>query len=199
MAILTSSDQAVFFPNVTATGDELDGLILAAQAMCESTYGADRPLDVYEYSDVVPVYSSGIAFIKRSPLIDVTAIVVRRSPQDDWELVDTGAYSIDYDTCQVNFKYLPVGSSSNFGGLRNSSTRTEARIVYTSGFDFDTDTSQEANNIRSVCGKVVSYMEKPPSAGQQSVTDASGFQSYVPLDNYFGIFLLPLAKYKPRG
>jgi hypothetical protein len=199
MAILTSADQDVFFPNVTATGDELDGLIIAAQAMCESTYGADRPLDVYEYSDVVPVYSSGIAFIKRSPLIDVSAIVVRRSPQDDWQAVDSAAYSINYDTCQVNFKYLPVGSSSNFGSLRNSSTRTEVRIVYTSGFDFDTDTSQEANNIRSVCGKVVSYMEQPIGTGQQSVTDASGFQSYTALDNYFGIFLLPLAKYKPRG
>ena len=46
---------------------------------------------------------------------------------------------------------------------------------------------------------IVSYMEKPPSTGQQSVTDASGFQGYTPLDNYFGIFLLPLAKYKPRG
>ena len=199
MAILTSADQDVFFPNVTATDDELDGLILAAQAMCESTYGADRPLDVYEYSDVVTVYQSGIAFVKRSPLIDVSAIVVRRSPQDDWELVDTDAYSVDYDIGQVNFKYLPVGSSRNFGSLRNSSTRTEARIIYTSGFDFDTDTSQEANNIRAVCGRIVTYMEKPPSTGQQSVTDGSGFQGYTPLDNYFGIFLLPLAKYKPRG
>jgi hypothetical protein len=199
MAILTSSDQAVFFPNVTATGDELEGLIFAAQAMCESTYGADRPLDVYEYSDVVPVYSSGIAFIKRSPLIDVSAIVVRRSPQDDWQSVDSAAYGIDYDTCQVNFKYLPVSSSSNFGSLRNSSTRTEARIVYTSGFDFSTDTTQEANNIRSVCGKVVTYMKQPIAIGESAITNADGFQSYVPLDNYLSIFLAVLTKYKPRG
>jgi hypothetical protein len=198
MAILTSADQDVFFPNVTATGDELDGLIIAAQAMCESTYGADRPLDVYEYSDVVPVYSSGIAFIKRSPLIDVSAIVVRRSPQDDWQAVDSATYSIDYDTCQVNFKYLPVGSSRNFGSPR-SSTRTEARIVYTSGFDFATDTSQEANNIRSVCGKVLKYMEQPIAIGEASVTDSTGFQSYVPLSNYLSIFLAPLTKYRPRG
>ena len=199
MAILTSADQDVFFPNVTAIDDELDGLIIAAQAMCESTYGADRPLDVYEYSDVVTVYQSGIAFVKRSPLIDVSAIVVRRSPQDDWELVDTDAYSVDYDIGQVNFKYLPVGSSSNFGSLRNSSTRTEARIVYTSGFDFDTDTSQEANNIRVICGRIVSYMEKPIAVGEASVTDAVGFQSYVPLSNFLSIFLAPLTKYKPRG
>lgn len=199
MAILTSADQDVFFPNVTATGDELDGLIIAAQAMCESTYGADRPLDVYEYSDVVPVYSSGIAFIKRSPLIDVSAIVVRRSPQDDWQAVDSAAYSIDYDICQVNFKYLPVGSSSNFGSLRNSSTRTEVRIVYTSGFDFDTDTSQETNAIRVICGKIVSYLEKPVAVGEASVTNTDGFQSYTTLGSYLSVFLAPLARYKPRG
>ena len=198
MAILTSADQDVFFPNVTATDDELDGLIIAAQAMCESTYGADRPLDVYEYSDVVTVYQSGIAFVKRSPLIDVTAIVVRRSPQDDWELVDTDAYSVDYDICQVNFKYLPVGSSRNFGDSR-SSTGIQARIVYTSGFDFATDTTQEAENIRSICGRIVSYMEKPIAVGETSVTDAVGFQSYTPLGNFLSVFLAPLSKYKPRG
>jgi hypothetical protein len=198
MAILVSADKAKYFPDVTATGDELTGLIIAAQAMCESTYGADRPLDVTTFVDIVPVYSSGIAFIKRSPLIAVSAIAVRRSPQDDWQLVDSAAYSADTTTAQVNFKYLPVGSSSNFGSLK-SSTRTEAKITYTSGFDFATDTSQEANNIRAVCGKVVTYMQQPIGTGQQSVTDALGFQSYTPLDNYFGIFLLPLAKYKPRG
>lgn len=165
--------------------------------MCESTYGADRPLDVTTFTDIVPVYSSGIAFIKRSPLIAVSAIVVRRSPQDDWQSVDVAAYAIDTSTAQVNFKYLPVGSSRNFGA--SFSTRTEAKITYTSGFNFSTDNSQEANNIRSVCGRIVSYMEKPIAIGEASVTDAVGFQSYVPLDNYIGIFLLPLAKYKPRG
>jgi hypothetical protein len=94
---------------------------------------------------------------------------------------------------------LPVGSSSNFGNLKNSSSRTEAKITYTSGFDFSTDTTQEADSIKSICGKVVTYMEQPIGTGQQSITDAVGFQSYTALDNYFGIFLLPLAKYKPRG
>ena len=198
MAILTSSDKTKYFPNVTSTGTGLDGLIIAAQTMCESTYGADRPLDVTTFTDIVPVYSSGIAFIKRSPLISVSSIVVRRSPQDDWQSVEISAYSIDTSTAQVNFKYLPVGSSSNFGGS-SSSTRTEAKITYTSGFDFATDTSGEANNIRSVCGKIVTYMEQPIAIGEASTTIAGEFQSYVTLDNYFGIFLLPLAKYKPRG
>ena len=167
--------------------------------MCESTYGADRPLDVTTFTDIVPVYSSGIAFIKRSPLISVSSIVVRRSPQDDWQSVDVATYAIDTTTAQVNFKYLPVGSNSNFGSFRNSSSRTEAKIVYTSGFNFSSDTSQEANNIRSVCGKVVEYMEQPIAIGQASVTNADGFQSYVPLPNYLSIFLAILTKYKPRG
>ena len=196
MAILTSSDQDVFFPNVTATDDELEGLILIAQAMCESAYGADRPLDIHEFSDIVTVYSTGLAFIKRSPLIDVSAVVIRSCPQEDWTLLDSADYSIDYDVCQVNIKRF----NSNWGyGNRSRYQPQEARIIYTSGFDFSTDNSQEANNIRAICGRIVSYMEQPVAIGKIGTTDALGFQSYISADSYLGIFLLPLAKYKPRS
>lgn len=196
MAILTSSDKTQFFSEVVATSTTLDGLLIIAQALCESVYGAGRPLDVTEYSDVVKVYSSGLAFIKRSPLIDVSAIVTRSSPQENWTLLSTDDYSIDYDVCQVNIKRL----NSNWGySPRRNSPSQEVRIVYTSGFDFSTDTSQEADNIRAICGRIVSYMEQAVAIGKANITNADGFQSFVTSDNFLGVFLLPLAKYRPRG
>ena len=62
--------------------------------MCESTYGADRPLDVTTFTDIVELYpASGIALIKRSPVIAVSAVSVRRkinnfgSSSSEWQLL----------------------------------------------------------------------------------------------------------------
>jgi hypothetical protein len=42
-------------------------------------------------------------------------------------------------------------------------------------------------------------MEQPIAIGKANITDAVGFQAFVSSDNFLGVFLLPLAKYKPRG
>ena len=170
--------------------------------MCESTYGADRPLDVTTFTDIVELYpSSGIALIKRSPVIAVSSVSVRRkinnfgSSSSEWQLLTTDEYSVDTEINQVNINY-----SDNWGMLGGRrSLPMEAKITYTSGFDFSTDSSQEANNIRAICGRIVSYMEQPIAIGKANITDAVGFQAYVSSDSFLGVFLLPLAKYKPRS
>lgn len=169
--------------------------------MCESTYGADRPLDVTTFTDIVELYpSSGIALIKRSPVIAVSAVSVRRkinnfgSSSSEWQLLTTNEYSVDTEINQVNINY-----ADNWGMLgERRSHPMEAKIVYTSGFNFASDTSQEANNIRSICGRIVSYMEQPIAIGEANVTDDVGFQSYVTGGSFLGLFLTPLQKYKPR-
>jgi hypothetical protein len=201
MAILTSSDKSKYFSEVVATSTTLDGLLIIAQAMCESTYGADRPLELQSFTDIVDLYpASGIALIKRSPVIAVSSISVRRevdnfgSSSSEWQLLTSNEYSVDTEINQVNINY-----SNNWGMLGARRSPMQAKITYTSGFDFSTDTSQEANNIRAICGRIVSYMEQPIAIGKANITDAVGFQAYVTSNSYLGVFLAPLGKYKPRG
>lgn len=200
MAILTSSDKSKYFSEVVATSTTLDGLLIIAQAMCESTYGADRPLEITTFTDIVDLYpASGIALIKRSPVIAVSTVSVRRkvnnfgSSSSEWQLLTSNEYSVDTEINQVNINY-----SNNWGMLGARRSPMQAKITYTSGFDFSTDTSQEANNIRAICGRIVSYMEQPIAIGRANITDADGFQSFVSTDNFLGAFLIPLAKYRPR-
>ena len=169
--------------------------------MCESTYGADRPLDVTTFTDIVELYpASGIALIKRSPVIAVSAVSVRRkinnfgSSSSEWQLLTANEYSVDTEINQVNINY-----ADNWGMLGARRSPMEAKITYTSGFNFSTDTSQEANSIRAICGRIVSYMEQPIAIGKANITDAVGFQSYVASNSFLGVFLAPLGKYKPRG
>jgi hypothetical protein len=201
MAILTSSDKSKYFSEVVATSTTLDGLLIIAQAMCESTYGADRPLELQSFTDIVDLYpASGIALIRRSPVISVSSVSVRRkvnnygSSSSEWQLLTSNEYSVDTEINQVNINY---SDSWQMLGARRSPM--QAKITYTSGFDFSTDTSQEANNIRSICGRIVSYMEQPIAIGKANITDDVGFQAYVNSSSFLSVFLLPLVKYRPRG
>lgn len=166
--------------------------------MCESEYGAGRPLELQSFTDIVPLYNFGIAFVQRSPLVSVTSVSTRSNDgitNSEWQLLTANDYSVDVETNQVNINAL-----DNWGWSgRRRSLPSEAKITYTSGFDFSTDTSQEANNIRAICGRIVSYMAQPVAIGKASITDATGFQGYTSVDSYLGIFLLPLAKYRPRS
>ena len=169
--------------------------------MCESTYGADRPLELQSFTDIVDLFpASGIALIKRSPVIAVSSVSVRRkinnfgSSSSEWQLLTSNEYSIDSEINQVNINY-----ADNWRMLGARRSPMEAKITYTSGFDFSTNTSQEANSIRSICGRIVSYMEQPIAIGKANITDAVGFQSYVASNSFLGVFLAPLGKYRPRG
>ncbi len=167
--------------------------------MCESTYGADRPLEITTFTDIVDLYpASGIALIKRSPVIAVSSVSVRRkvnnfgSSSSEWQLLTSNEYSVDTEINQVNINY-----ADNWGMLGSRRSPMQAKITYTSGFDFSTDT-QEVNAIKSICGRIASYMAMPIAIGRANITDAVGFQSYVSANSFLGIFLAPLRQYKPR-
>jgi len=168
--------------------------------MCESEYGAGRPLELQSFTDIVSLYDSCIAFIKRSPIVAITSVSTRTndgaSYPSSWQALTTNDYSVDTEINQIN-----ISSALNNWGLlgRRRSLSSEAKIVYTSGFDFSTDTSQEANAIRSICGRIVSYMATAVAIGKASITDTDGFQSFVSTDNYLSAFLFPLGKYRPHG
>jgi hypothetical protein len=100
--ILVSGDKAQFYNEVTATGAQLDGLLQLAQGMCESEYGAGRPLEITTFTDIVEYFPMGkVAYVKRSPVISVSEVYIRGKSDNfgmttsDWQLQDPSTYTVD--------------------------------------------------------------------------------------------------------
>ena len=198
--ILVSGDKAQFYNEVTATGAQLDGLLQLAQGMCESEYGAGRPLEITTFTDIVEYFPMGkVAYVKRSPVISVSEVYIRGKSDNfgmttsDWQLQDPSTYTVDNTINQVNIGFTDIWS---FSGGQSRGDRMEAKIVYSSGFDFTITSNQEINSIKAICGRIVSYMFQKIGIGQANITDVVGFQSFVAGDRFIGLFLTPLAKYR---
>lgn len=222
MAILTASDKATFFPSVTLTEDALTGLLTRAQVLAESDLGANRPLEQETTVELVRIskqFQSGQ--LARFPVLASPAPVVdvrvgqtktpfgRAIPQTSWARLPNTSYSIDYEDGRIN---LFVASSFGFSvGLYYA---TEARVEYTSGFDFATNTA-EIRSIKAVVGQLATYLwvaegGAAPSSGTGPITriDVDGEYSlsfgngiYNNSDSRQAMsnILLPLKKYAPRG
>ena len=200
--ILVSGDKAQFYNEVTATGAQLDGLLQLAQGMCESEYGAGRPLEITTFTDIVEYFPMGqVAYAKRSPVISVSEVSIRGKSNNfggttsEWQLQDPSTYTVDNTINQIN-----VGYTNNWALYGNSGRgdRMEAKIVYSSGFDFTITSNQEINSIKAICGRIVSYMNQVVAIGKANITDVDGFQSFVSGDNFLGLFLNPLQKYRAK-
>lgn len=196
MAILTAADQATYFPNVTQSGAALAGLLAVAQSLCESSWGANRPLDKQSFTEIITINPKfRIGSLSYNPVSSTpTPTVATRRYTDswgrtistDWYVLDAGSFSIDYEIGQLNL-FNPV---------------SEARVTYTAGFDFAL-TTQEVVNIKAIAGVVVdwasrrfygqldSYLNNEIGAPVQS------FNMVAP-DRYLETILRPLKKYAPR-
>jgi len=194
--ILTASDQANYFPNVSQTGAALDGLLHFAQATCEGSYGSNRLLELQQFTHILTVntvfYTATIPLmpIASSPLPTLETRVHRKHLNgytlSDWQAVNQ--FTIDYEIGQLNLG-LPA---------------TEAKLTYRAGFDFSIDTP-EVRSIKAIAGVIVdwaahrfygqldSYLLNP--AGNSDVTS----WNTVPLDRWLQVILMPLKKYVPRG
>lgn len=192
--ILTASDQPTYFPNVTQTGLALEGLLNLAQALCESSYGANRPLEQTTYEAIVTVNPlTRTAQLPYFPVVSVVSVAVRQS-RESWGRVSTSewwlttGYMLDIPTGQLNFTTLV----------------TEAKVAYIAGFDFTANTL-EAKQIKAIAGTIVdyganrfygqldSYLSNPPGDGQ-----VESF-NYVRPDTWLQTILMPLKKYYPRA
>ena len=194
---MLSTDKGTYYPEVTATGAALDGLLFIAQTMCESEFGAGRALDLVSRTDIVEVYASSRTCILRALPIGAITTVEIRYPMQEWSVVEASDYYLDSNIGQINFKSLAnENRASQYG---RSSGKREAKITYTSGFDFVANTSQEVKNIKAICGRIVSYMNLGAGIGITSDTPVAGFRSFASADNFIGLFTAQLTKYKLRG
>lgn len=192
--ILTALDQATYFPNVTQTGSALDGLIAFSQALCESSYGANRPLEQMLYEAIVTVNpKTRTTQLPYVPVVSVSSVSVRQS-RESWGRISTSewwlttGYMLDIPTGQLNFETVA----------------TEAKVSYVAGFDFAVNTA-EVKQIKAIAGTILdyganrfygqldSYLSNPPGDGQ-----VESF-NYVRPDTWLQTILTPLKKYYPRA
>jgi hypothetical protein len=198
MSILTAADQPTYFPTVTQTGAALTGLMTLAQSLCESSYRANRPLELQAFKEIIsinPQYRVGVLTyypIAPSPDLVVETLLTSsgnrfgRSVLDAWQTVEAGDYRLDAET----------------GELWLTSHATKARVAYSAGLDFEVD-SPDVKRIKSIASQILayfanykvgldSYLSNPPG-------DA-GVESYnlVRPDQYLSAILLPLRIYQPR-
>jgi len=193
--ILTSSDKATFFPDVSQTGAALDGLLYFVQATCQGSFGANRPLELQQFTHIITInpafYTGNIPMmpIASSPAPTVESRIHTRYlgqyTSTDWQATDQ--FAIDAPTGQIHLK-IPA---------------SEVKLTYWAGFNFTAPTD-EAKEIKAIAGVVLdwaarrfygqldSYLDNPPGAQVSSY-------NYTRLDQWLQTILAPLKKYAPRS
>ena len=201
MPILSAADKPTYFASVNQSGVELDGLIAVVQALCESSYGANRLLELQPYTEVISInqtYRVGTLSLypiaaEPLPLVEalITASVNRfafgRPSLGAWAELAVGEYRLDTDT----------------GDLWIDRAASQAKVSYSAGFDFSS-TSPEVSKIKAIAGQVLTYFANY-KVGLDSYLDHptaanATIQSYnlVRPDQFLTAMLLPLRKYLPR-
>jgi hypothetical protein len=198
--ILTSGDKTKYYPEVTATGDTLDGLIAIVQGIIEGDDGTNRPLEQIENVEIIKIHSrSRFVRLERLPIVTIASIEVRGAQNQwqlsslDWQLVTSDQVVIDYETGQINFLGDSWGLISNY---------SEAKITYTAGYDFSSTTDPDVLKIKAIAGRALSYIFANGPQGISSLsTQTSATNSTATVyagTSYLGLMLTPLGKYKPR-
>lgn len=217
MAIVTEDDKLIYFPSVTLSGDALTGAIALIQTLVESPIGANRSLELTAQVEIKPINVNfqtaqfSLLPIATSP---TPSIQVRRGEVltgyrrslgiTDWQTLSASDYTIDPVGGRVHFDIKTIDGWGRFG-YRN----TQAKLSYTSGFDF-ADDSYEVRSIKSLFGQMLLY--------SQTIGYQSGITE-VDIDGEYRVrygatsgggnatagagilpetFLIPFRKYRPR-
>lgn len=211
MAILSLADLAIYAPTVTITGPALTGAILRAQILAEGPMGAHRPLELQQFIETKRLnVKLGTCLLSYTPVAVVPAPVIeirqgnyvdsygREHGITDWEVVSANGYQIDPETSTLN---LLLGSLDDYGRL-SARYPNEARLTYTSGFDFTLSTTK-INEIKAAVGAILEYTSA--LGGQRQYTksikgldEAVTFSGGSLADELEPWFLI-LKKYEPRG
>jgi hypothetical protein len=197
MPVLTAADQPIYFPTVTQTGAALDGLMALAQALCESSYGANRPLELQQHSEIITInlkYLVGTLSyypIAALPSMSVWARIMMdasfgRLSLHQWLPLASDDYLLDVET----------------GELRLGGVASEVKVVYSAGFDFSLS-SAEVKSIKAIAGQALTYFANYQVGLDSYLNNPAGeggVESYnlVRPDQYLSAILLPLRRYMPR-
>lgn len=205
MSILTEIDRAIYFPDVPLQGEALDGLIQRAQMLAEGPQGANRPLEITPFKEIVRMnVSLQTARLTFAPLALTPAPVVearrkthrdnfgRVHPTTAWVTLTEGeGYIIDEESGEI---HLSLDSQLGFG---RSVFFTELRVTYTSGFDTTQDT-YEVRQLKAAVGSILNWLGTHSNERYMLRDEVTGVtfsesRKDLPID-----YLLPLRKYCPR-
>jgi len=198
MALLTADDKLTYFPTVLQADTALTGLMTLAQALCESSYGANRSLELQEIKEIVsvnPMY--GVAVLSHYPIALSPVVVVEalsgnsvggsfgRIALGDWAVLPD-SYRLDAET----------------GELWLSNRTDKIRATYTAGYNF-TGTAPDIQKIKAIAGQVLTYFANYKVGLDSYLSNPAGnvgVESYnlVRPDQYLAALLLPLRKYMTR-
>lgn len=180
MAILTAADLADLLP----TSDEfkINLAIAEAQAIAEGPMGANRPLELTEFTELKTVPPSGIVLLTYTPYDSTFTPTLkirggsyptfgRYTEALDWRTVTADEYEIDDIRAEARIKSAytidgyhgintMIGYRLRRPGMPNK--RPDLRITYRSGFDFSGGSTVAAmvkSLVKAVCYFQVSATE----------------------------------------
>lgn len=209
MNILSVTD----FP---ATDDlkSLQFLINKAELLAQGSLGANRSLEIKEYTEVVT--ANPTIYLSMTPAIAVTTVWRKgllsgyygiNYQSNEWTVIPSDDYSLDLDCNSIDFSST---RNFSFSSSRHGRESSQFKIKYTSGFDFNS-TSDKVIEIKSALMEIVNELQSASISGIKSfeIDDEGHKTSYFSssesqfLSNDSGSTINELlklfSKYKPVG
>lgn len=141
MAILTPTDLALLAPELDVDPGSITAIIQQAQMMVEGPDGANRPLEIQEFTETPVLNGKGFCKLSRLPIIEgeSTPVTVAIRGQrmlasfglplsdNQWVVLTEGSeYEVDYDLGEIRLLYGNFNgyysSWSAYGGRRSNYT-----------------------------------------------------------------------------
>ncbi len=183
MAILSESDKAKYFPTVTLEGIALEGAIASLQAILEGASGANRPLEVAQFTEIkrlnVIAQTVQLSYV---PVLTVPTPIVkaRVSTAADWVTLGTDEYRIDETGRLVILSTAPAGSPTRSRWERHPGSNqwrfSEIWLQYYSGLDFSVDVFP-ISLLKAAAGQALTYLTT--NHAFQGITSYESFQEYT--------------------
>ena len=213
MAILTEADIAIYAPTVTDTGDVLAARILYIQSIMESAQGANRPLELTKFTEIVRINKKiQTTYPRYFPIAESPALTVevrvanqlnyfdRPSGVDGWTLLDSSAYNLN-ENGRIDIDFIDSAFQGRSSFRYNNN---EARLTYTAGFDF-TQSTPEINALKAIAGQLLTYQQSGSFEGvrRHRIDKEVEVEWFGSAGSGYGNFppalLSPLFKYRPRS
>jgi hypothetical protein len=194
LAILTPTDLALLAPELDVDPGSITATIQQAQMFVEGPDGANRPLEIHEFTETPVLNGRGFCKLSRLPIIEseYTPVTVAIRGQrllssfgfplsnNQWVVLPQEKYEFDYELGEVrllNGNFNGSNSSWSAYGRGRSSSRpfrrptqerqpAEMRITYTTGFDFQAaNLSHEAQQIKYATAGIAKLQQSPLATG----------------------------------
>lgn len=194
--LLTPEELLNYVPSLSLSPLQAEGIILRAQGIAESSYGANRNLEITQYVEERELLKVGDFRVPNYPILSDPVLTIEIKdfgllgygglvPQNsNWIPLDPSVYTIDYQLNQVTF--LNTGLINNItvytNGLSLGVRRPRnypyhqypcprLRITYTAGYDFSPEsTCRDVRVMKSALAAMIEILMTKGAMGIKSET-----------------------------